>query len=530
MAGDWQQGKFTIPTFKDWVPHNVKFSMLILFAFCFQMAGGVYLGSINQMTGGCSLMQEEVMFAAYSSFIGLTVTFPLLFRIKFRFKSRNIIMFAALILAFCNIITMNSSNPLLLCIAGFVAGSCRLIGTFECMSTLQGKLAPNYDQTIFFCVLFCIILTAIQLSGVATVYMDIYYNWRYMHLMTMGTMLGVTLCALLFMKDIRLMGIMPFKGIDWSGMVLWSIFLLSGSFTVLFGKHFEWFDSAYIRIGTTVCALSFVLAIRQMLSAAQPFFNPELFGYKCLWIACGLITAMVLMLATPKAIEGAMTGGILKYGNEATMSINWTVVTGGVLGSLNAFYWLARKRVRYKWMILLGFGCLTGYQAVMYFTIDPRMTLEMFYIPSLLHGFGYTTLYVVLTLYAIRQIPFKYFLQPVGILGFIRTGVGTAAAAAIVTHLMTHLIAENCMTLGMELDAVNPVAAQMNRGALYGAVAKQAMLVSMKQILGWFTIGGIALLLSILTMPYIKTRFRGMPSMERSRKMIKALYRSRKMK
>ena len=174
MAGDWQQGKFTIPTFKDWVPHNVKFSMLILFAFCFQMAGGVYLGSINQMTGGCSLMQEEVMFAAYSSFIGLTVTFPLLFRIKFRFKSRNIIMFAALILAFCNIITMNSSNPLLLCIAGFVAGSCRLIGTFECMSTLQGKLAPNYDQTIFFCVLFCIILTAIQLSGVATVYLDIY--------------------------------------------------------------------------------------------------------------------------------------------------------------------------------------------------------------------------------------------------------------------------------------------------------------------------------------------------------------------
>ena len=136
----------------------------------------------------------------------------------------------------------------------------------------------------------------------------------------------------------------------------------------------------------------------------------------------------------------------------------------------------------------------------------------------------------MLTLYAIRQIPFKYFLQPVGILGFIRTGVGTAAAAAIVTHLMTHLIAENCMTLGMELDAVNPVAAQMNRGALYGAVAKQAMLVSMKQILGWFTIGGIALLLSILTMPYIKTRFRGMPSMERSRKMIKALYRSRKMK
>lgn len=527
MAGDWQQGPFRIPTFKDWVPHNVRFAMLIAFAFCFQLAGGVYLGGMNHMMGSRALMQEEVMMAAYSSFIGLTVTFPLVFRIKFRFKSRNIIMSAALMIAVCNIVTMHSDNPFVLCSAGFIVGSCRLIGTFECMSTLQGKLAPNHDQTIFFCVLFCIILTAIQLSGVATVYMDIYYNWKYMHLFTMATMLTVTLCALVMMKNIRLMEIMPFKGIDWPGMLLWSVFLLSGTFTLLFGKHFDWFDSVYIRIGAVVCMLSLLLAIRQMLCARQPFFDPELFRYKSLGIACVLITAMILLLATPKAIEGAMFGGILKFGNEATMSVNWMVVAGGVLGSLNAYYWLALKRVRYKWMILLGFCCLTCYQAIMYFIIDPRMTLEMFYMPSLFHGFGYTTLYVVLTLYAIRQIPFKYFLQPVGILGFIRTGVGTAAAAAIVTHLMTQLVAENCMTLGMELDAVNTAAMHLGPGVLYGTVMQQAMLVSMKQVLGWFTIGGIILLLFILTMPYIRTRFRGMPSMESSRKMIKAIYRSK---
>lgn len=528
MAGDWQQGPFRIPTFKDWVPHNVRFAMLIAFAFCFQLAGGVYLGGMSHMMGSRALMQEEVMMAAYSSFIGLTVTFPLVFRIKFRFKSRNIIMFAALVIAFCNIVTMHSDNPFVLCAAGFIVGSCRLIGTFECMSTLQGKLAPNYDQTIFFCVLFCIILTAIQLSGVATVYMDIYYNWKYMHLFTMATMLTVTLCALVMMKNIRLMEIMPFKGIDWPGMMLWSLFLLSGTFTVLFGKHFDWLESPYIRTGAVVCALSLLLAVRQMLCTPKPYFEPELFSYKCLHIACGLIMMMILLLATPKAIEGAMLGSILKFDNEATMSINWTVVTGGVLGSLNSFYWLAQRRVRYKWMILLGFSCLVAYHAIMYFIIDPHMTLEMFYLPSLLHGFGYTTLYVVLTLYAIRQIPFKFFLQPVGVLGFIRTGVGTAAAAAFVTQLMTHLIARNSMVLGAELDAVNPVATHMPTGALYGALIQQAMLVSMKQILGWFTIGGIILLLFILTMPYIKTRFRGMPSINSYRKKVKALYRRRR--
>lgn len=502
--------------------------MLIVFAFCFQLAGGVYLGGMSHMMGSRALMQEEIIMAAYSSFIGLTVTFPLLFRIKFRFKSRNIIMAAALTIAACNVVTMHSDNTPVLCAAGFIVGACRLIGTFECMSTLQGKLAPNHDQTIFFCVLFCIILTAIQLSGVAAVYMDIFYNWKHMHLFTMATMLSVAMCALTMMKNIRLMDIMPFKGIDWIGMMLWSIFLLSGTFTVLFGKHFDWLESPYIRTGTVVCVLSLLLAIRQMLRTPQPYFDPELFRFRSLHIACGLIMMMILLLATPKAIEGAMLGSILKFDSEATMSINWTVVTGGVLGSLNSFYWLAQRRVRYKWMILLGFSCLVAYHAIMYFIIDPHMTLEMFYLPSLLHGFGYTTLYVVLTLYAIRQIPFKFFLQPVGILGFIRTGVGTAAAAALVTQLMTHLVAQNSMTLGAELDAVNPVAAHMPTGVLYGTLMQQAMLVSMKQILGWFTIGGIVLLLLILTMPYIKTRFRGMPSMKNYRKIVKALYRRNK--
>lgn len=527
MADNWQQGVFTIPTFKDCIPHNARFAMLIIFAFCFQLAGGVYLGNLAQMTGGISLLQEDIMFAAYSSFIGLTMTFPLLFRIKFRFKSRNIIMFAALTLVACNIVTMNSDNRVALCIAGFIAGSCRLIGTFECMSTLQGKLAPNHDQTIFFCVLFCIILTAIQLSGVATVYMDIYYSWRYMHLLTMATMLCVALCAFLFMKNIRIMDIMPFKGIDWMGMFLWSLFLLSGTFVALYGKFFDWFYSVYIRTGCVICILSFLLAVRQMKRVQQPFFAPELFNYKCLRVACGLILMMILLLATPKAIEGAMLGTILKFENSATITINWIVIAGGVLGSLNSFYWLAYKRVRYKWIIFTGFLCLVGYHGTMYFIIDPRMTLEMFYLPSLLHGFGYTTLYVVLTLYAIRQIPFKYFLQPVGILGFIRTGIGTAVAAALVTNLMTGFIEENTMLLSMELDAVNPAAAHTVDGVLKRSVMQQAMLISMKQILGYFTVSGIALLLLILTMPYIRPTMRIMPSIKRCKEIARTLYRSK---
>lgn len=525
MGNNWQQGPFRIPTFKDFVPHNVKFALLIAFACCFQLSGGVYLAATNQLVGCKTLLQEDVMMAAYASFIGLTVTFPLLFRVKFRFKSRSIIIAAATTIAVCNIIIMNTDNLILIMATSFIVGMCRLLGTFECMSTLQGKLAPNHDQTIFFCVLFCIILSAIQLSGIATVYLDFFYNWRYMHLFIAALLLAVAMTATLFMKNIRLTDKYPLTGIDWQGFILWSVFLLSSSYTLLYGKHFEWFDSQYICIGTVVSIISLLLAIRRMLTAEQPFFSPEIFGYKGFKSSLLLIMIMSLLLATPNTIEGVMTSGILHFHGISTVSINWVVLAGGICGSLFSFYTLVIRKMFYKWIIFAGFACLVSYQGIMYFLIDSRTALYMFYIPAFLRGAGYTTLFVTLTLYSIKNIPFKYFLQPIGILGFIRTGVGSVAAASLVTNLMNFLIRENCMNLGWELDAVNRMAAGMHNGELYGELARQALMVSAKQILGWFTILGIITLAAIPSMRYIRPVMRNMPKMKQYRKITRNLYK-----
>ena len=528
MADNWQQGPFRIPTFKDFVPHDVRFWALIIFACCFQLSGGVYLAGLNQIIGGKALTQEDVMMAAYASFIGLTVTFPLLFRVKFRFKSRNIIMTAATTIAVANIVIMTSNNLFVIVATSFVVGMCRLLGTFECLSTLQGKLAPNHDQTIFFCVLFCIILSAIQVSGLATIYIDFYYNWEYMHLFIASLMLCVVLAAFAMMKNIRLTDKFPLAGIDWMGFILWSVFLLSASYTLLYGKQLDWFHSAYIRTGAVTATLSFLLAVRRMLTAGQPYFSPDILSYKKMRTGLLLTMCMILLLATPTAVEGALTGAILHYHNISAISLNCVVLVGGITGSLIAYYTLVLRRIYYKWIIFWGFACLVAYQGMLYFLIDARTSLEMLYLPCFLRGTGYTMLYVTLTLYSIKDIPFKYFLQPVGILGFVRTGVGTVAAAVLVSNLLNYLTNENIMNLSMEIDAVNSLATNMPTGVLCGEVARQALMVSLKQIMGWFTIGGLALLLFIPGLKYIRPVMRSMPSMRSYRKIVQRVYKVRK--
>lgn len=70
--------------------------------------------SVNEMMGATSLMQEDILMAGYASFIGLTMAFPVLFRLKFRFPTRTILPAVAIGLIVCNLVTMQTRNlPLL---------------------------------------------------------------------------------------------------------------------------------------------------------------------------------------------------------------------------------------------------------------------------------------------------------------------------------------------------------------------------------------------------------------------------------
>ena len=100
-----------IPTrilmFRDFVPDRVRVFLCLFFAVTFQFSGGIYWASVSQMVGSLALMQEDIMMAGYASFVGTTIVFPILFRLKFRFTSRSIFLMVCPALIVCYLITMN---------------------------------------------------------------------------------------------------------------------------------------------------------------------------------------------------------------------------------------------------------------------------------------------------------------------------------------------------------------------------------------------------------------------------------------
>ncbi|MBO8444961.1 MAG: hypothetical protein IAC23_04615 [Bacteroidetes bacterium] len=429
--------------FKEWIPNPVRVCLCVFFALSFQFSGGIYLSAVSEMVGDLALLQEDIMMTGYASFVGMTMIFPVLFRLKFRFTARSMLMVICPVLVVCNFITMSTESLPVLVITSFVAGTFRMWGTFECFSNMQLSLTANRDFTIFFPFIYAIILGSIELSGLLTVNLSWYMDWRYMHLFIMGLLLFVWLLVTLLTRHFRLAPPVPLKGIDWIGWVLWSIFLLCGIFVCEYGCHYDWFDSPYIRMAAAVCAVSLLLSVMRMFRMKN--------AYAGVIIGCGL-----------------------------------------------TWLWLHVMKGGFKFIVFFGFATPVLYQCMMYFLLDPGMNIELLYIPVMLMNAGHAAIYAALTVYPVRVVPFQHFFQTLSLMGFVRSGLGAPFASAVYGRLMDVLVPQNMQLLSAEMDAVNGMAAGIPLGALYGSVAEQALLVSMKQIYGWVSIAGIAILVFIL--------------------------------
>lgn len=529
MAGHQPQGPYRIMAFQKWVPGRWRFVILLFTVIVFQFSGGIYLASVSQLVGGKTLLREDIMMAGYAGFIGMVMAFPLLFRFKFRFTSRNIILIAAAGLVIANIITMYTQNLLVLITTCLVAGFIRMVGTFECFSTLQLKITPTRDMAVFFSAIYTVIVGSIQLSGITATYIDYFLSWQYMHVLIVGLLIVVMILALVMMKDFRLMKRLPLYGIDWIGLALWTSFLLSGVFVLEYGEHEDWFDSKNIRIGTILAILFFGLGLYRMLTAKRPYLSTQVFSYKNYKSGLAMMGAMTFLLATPNVLQNAFTNGVLRYDSLNAYSLNWFILGGVILGTIFTWYTLAELRLRYKPVIFTGFICLVAYQVMMYFLIDPSLNIEKLYIPSILRGAGNSILYVVLTRYCIEHIPFTIFFQGISMDGFIRSTLGSALAAALLTRGLNLLVKKNSMLLSAELDSINSLATSLPTGVLYGEVTRQALLISIKELFGWAIIFGIVILLLLFLIRYIRPVMRLHPKIKYFRRYIRRAYRLKEM-
>ena len=320
-------------------------------------------------------------------------------------------------------------------------------------------------------------------------------NWRYMHWFVIGMLLIVWACVWIFTRPFRARKKMPLYGIDWMGGLLWGIILFAIVFICIYGEFYDWTDSMEIRASIVIAVVALLININRMLTLKRPYIELEVFTYRNFPVILFLFLMLCFFLTTSSVLQNQFMTAILHYDSLNAISLNWCVFVGILAGAAVVFYRQVILRKGFKLLISVGFLFIMIYEYYMYFLIHPNLNIESLYLPNFLKGIGHGILYISLTIYVAKSVPFKHFFQGLCVLSFIRTSIATPLGTAILSRWMRHLQQENIGLLSRRIDGIRDWMPQISIKDLYITVFQQTMLTSLKELFGIVCIFGTLFLI-----------------------------------
>lgn len=498
--------------YRDEVPRRIRFWLFILFAIIYQFAGGIYTASLNQMVGELAFLSEDVTMGGYCTLIGLTIVFPMLFRLKFRFYTRQLFFISGIGLIICNILTMYISIPWVIWLICFIVGILKMMGMFGCMSSIQLCITPTRNFGVFFPVVYILVCGAIQLSGMCTAYITYFSNWRMMNVfMILFLIIHCGLVFFLMRKDHRSGPYLPLKGIDFIGFGLWSALLFTGTWICTFGEHYDWWSSFEINLASGIFIIVLGLCIFRSTICEEPYIDLKAFAYSRVVNLMFLLLGLGIMQSAVHLLQPVFINTILQFDSLNAISLNFPEFVGIVFGALLSYYTIVRWKWNTKQYLFLVFTLVTYYEVSMYFLIDTDTSKEMMYIPLIAFGIAEVMMEAIATYYLSQAIPFIHFFQTIAIIGFIRAGLGTALSGAILHHLFNWSILKNLMLSSSNIDGIyNGITPPeiIDTGTI---VTVQSLMISLKECYGYLIMTGIIMLIIVLTSNYKTTIRRFVP-------------------
>lgn len=493
------QGPFDIPDVPDFVPRRLKPWIFIFFVLIIQFSGGVYLAAASDMVGTTALMQEDILMAGYASLIGMAINFAVMFRIKFRFSNRTQLLAACIVLIAANFICASTDSVPVLVITCFVAGWFRMQATFACNSTIQLWLTPVRDMAIFFCYVYIVVDSVIQLSGIATIYTAFFSQWEYMQWIMSGLLALMMILVLILLKPVRTPMFIPLLGIDWIGAGLWAVFMTGFTFICVYGNFYDWWDSVEIRVAALVTVITLGINLYRASFLHHPYISFMAMKNRNVVRATVIYTVFFTLLATEHVFEHTYAAQVLGFDETNLIDLNWYVFAGIVTGCGFTYFTFALRKWRYKTMTAIGFALAIVYLAYFYFFLDYGLEKEMLFMPLFFRGAAAVIISIIfLTSIVQSGLPFQVFPQALTINGFTGAVMSATFGPAVVGEFLRHVMAKNALLIGSVMTASNPDAIRVTVGELYGMVQLQALVVSMKEIYGWLLMVALVALLVIL--------------------------------
>jgi len=477
--------------FDTWVPGPLVLLLTILIMAITLVAMPVYSSNIGLMVGSTGIYSEYFALATFSVLIGMAIIIPIFFRIKLRFRAKEIMVTSLIIMALMSVVTATTNSGVVVIVASLIFGMAKVFGFMDCIFIIFFIISPKGDKGRFFSIFypFAVFLPGPFGAFIAT---NISYgaNWQTMHWYTAGVLLLLALVCVTVMHNKRFDRKVPLYYIDWLGMLIYATTLISMGYVFAFGKQQDWFVSPRITLASVLCAVSSIALIVRELKIKRPLLLLKMYQSKKVRMGLLFLVGQGMFMAV-STILTIYTTAILGYNWVINSSLGLMILPGMVVSAFVAFHWFKNK-IPIKMYMFSGFGAYFLYVVVLYFIMVPGLSIGQLYLPQILAGYGMCTLYISIWLYALDEIPGTEMFGSVSTIVMFRSFVTTGFFTALYGWLHYKFQWQSIGDMAFYFDALtmsqNPGAGSL-RDVQMGAV-----LAANKKLLGYIIIAGMAFL------------------------------------
>lgn len=511
--------------FRDWVPGWLRAVVGYAILIPIMLINGAYTGSSVDISGALGILSEDINMAYYAASAGMMVAYPLIPKVRAVVNTKTVLLYGLLLQIVLSLVCATTLSIGIIIGTSFLIGFLKAFALLEMIIILKPIFSKNDVRSEFYAYFYPTVFAIGQLSMIITAELAYSYHWQYMYyfvvIMLLIAVLLILICFAYANGRVRI----PFENIDGVSVVLISAVSLMMIYVCNYGKVRDWFDSWDIVVCTVAAVPLLWMFVLRQLRSEKPYVNLAVLGSPKA-VAGYCFMAMVMVLSASSSLVSIYASSVLRLDSIHANGLNLLLIPGFVVGSAICFWWFRLQVWRFRVLVFWGMACFVAYFGILYFGLMPDGTYEFLFLPMFFKGVGMMILFIAFGVYAVEDMDPKLMISNaffvVGSRSLIAPVVGSSFFVNYIYRNSQHYISvlsegidlQNEVSAARYTESLNAAlaqgepmhqASQMAINTLYSAVNTQALMLTIKGLLGYLLIFSIVVMIISRFIPFHKT-------------------------
>lgn len=516
--------KLNLPT-RPWVPQWLGIVTMFIVILPIVMLNGAYTGSMVEVSNTLGILSEDITMGYYAASVGMAVAYPIVPKVRAVVTPKTLLLTDLTLQILISLWCAHTSNVDIMIVCSFFVGFLKAFVMLEFIIQIKPFFSPTNVRSEFYAYFYPIVFSGGQISMAITAQLAYYYQWQYMYYFTILLMLVAMAFILLFFRYAKTPVSFPYKEIDWRSILLMASTLLFSIYVFTYGKTFDWFSSTKILVYTlSIPILIYLFLYRQQTKESAYISLKPLQHHKS--IIGYFFMALTMFFSGTSTLVTNYMNSIIRVDSVHSNALNLFLLPGFIIGGILCYWWFRWQRWRFRFLVAGGFSCYVFYLAILYFGITPDGTYEMLFLPMFFRGLGMLILFIAFGVYVVEDLDPRLALSNAFFLISFRSVLSPVISSSFFNNMLYHLQLKSMNTLSENMTLTTSLtserynqslhsaitqgheyseASQIATNSLYSTLQQQALLLSIKTILGYVLIATLIIAITCCFIPFHKT-------------------------